>query len=332
MTLHESGKLASQYQLSICIPTYNRAHLLEKACRRLIDEIARRELSERVQICISDNGSSDNTVEVVERLQKQGVDICFHRQTENKGFSRNLQSVIQMAEGEYVLLAGDDDLLCEGALGIIIAAANMQEDIVIFNSLSGVWPGPLAEVPPSFNASPVPMRGATQVNDLLGIFHLSFIGNILIRKSIYLKYDNPRFLFSAYPHTCVLLEALCKTSMVYVNTANFLVDESHRVMNDSLLACVDMARVQTECVLRHGAPRQAIAKTYGQLVRSVPRSVLKEREGVAVRISGNPFADLSLSNVLDCYRCSVWYRIVAATMWTIAKIVPKSILKRMLER
>jgi glycosyltransferase involved in cell wall biosynthesis len=67
------------------------------------------------EVCISDNASTDDTQEVVRRAQAV-LPIKYRRNAENLGISRNFLKVVEMAEGEFVWLVGDDDLIVPTAL------------------------------------------------------------------------------------------------------------------------------------------------------------------------------------------------------------------------
>lgn len=318
----------SQYKLTVCIPTYNRAQLLEKACNLIIAQIVRDELVNEIQICISDNGSTDDTEEVVRRLQQgKCVNIKYCKQSENVGFSRNLLSVIEMADGEFVLLAADDDLLNEGALKLILDTIGLGFSVVIFGP-----PMPSGSLANSTSNAPTVINNALHVVEALGIFHISFIGNIVIRRDVYLQYHNPAFIPSAYPHTCVVLTALRRVKAVHLRTLLFTIDDSHRQLNQPLLSSVDMSKVQTDCLLQFGASRKFTSKVYMELVRSVPRAIARERTGRAVRNTGNPYANLSLGNLFHCYRCSLQYQMLAAVFWITAKLMPLRVLTGLLKR
>lgn len=96
--------------LSICIPTYNRGKLLDNLLRQLFtfsDEI-----KSRIQICISDNSSSDCTPCVIDHWKKK-LDIQSIRQNSNIGLSRNFQAVTALAAGKWIMVIGDDDELLD---------------------------------------------------------------------------------------------------------------------------------------------------------------------------------------------------------------------------
>ena len=100
-------------KLSICIPTYNRAHHLTNCLNSIIKCKSRSSL--KFEVCISDNHSTDNTEEVVRDVMSS-IDIKYHKNTSNLGIPRNFLNIVSMADGEFIWLIGDDDLLMPYAI------------------------------------------------------------------------------------------------------------------------------------------------------------------------------------------------------------------------
>ena len=92
--------------LSLCIPTYNRAETLDKLLADISD--VKSIYGERVEVCVSNNASTDATSAVIERWRTH-FEICVRDQDLNVGATSNLQSVSGMAHGKWILLVGDDD-------------------------------------------------------------------------------------------------------------------------------------------------------------------------------------------------------------------------------
>lgn len=325
---HASADSAvSEFHLSICIPTYERAALLARACGKIVEQVVAEGLEDRVELCVSDNASTDGTKHEVATLARSGVAVAYRRQQRNLGFARNLDSAVRMAQGRYVMLAGDDDVLLPNALRAAYEVSLRERDIIIFNSFSGAGRG--AQEFRELDLDDLPLiSGPVQANDELGVFHLSFIGNLMFRRETYERHYRESFAQSAYPHTCVLLSALRESPAVFVNVATFEVDDAHRCASQPLLTAIDMSKVQTECALA-GESSTAAARTYRGLVRSIPRAVLQEKLGHKGSPS-NPYADLSLRNLLDCYRRSRPYQLTAAALWLAAKLLPPQTLKLIL--
>ena len=116
--------------LTIAIPTWNRADYLRQNLAYLrteIDIVGR----DRVELIVSDNCSSDATPEVVREAQAAGLEIRYFRNAENLGWARNFAQCVEAAQGRYLLLFGDDDVLCPGALAAIIDEAKSAAPGVI---------------------------------------------------------------------------------------------------------------------------------------------------------------------------------------------------------
>jgi len=104
--------------LSISIPTYNRADCLKNLLSQIVPQ------SERlgsIQICISNNCSTDSTKEVVADFVKKYPDLIKYNENEkNLGFDRNMFKAIEMAQGSFVWLLCDDDLVVKDGIEKVI--------------------------------------------------------------------------------------------------------------------------------------------------------------------------------------------------------------------
>ena len=75
--------------LSICIPIYNRASWLSECLDLLLSEIGHR----GIPIYISDNSSTDNTMEVVSKFKKKYPFVYYEKNEANLGYQRNFEKV-----------------------------------------------------------------------------------------------------------------------------------------------------------------------------------------------------------------------------------------------
>ncbi len=100
-------------KLSICIPTYNRAAHLADCLNSII--LCDVQSNFNFEVCISDNGSTDGTEDVV-RVAQSVINIKYHKNAVNLGMTRNFLNVVSMAEGDFVWMIGDDDLLVPNAI------------------------------------------------------------------------------------------------------------------------------------------------------------------------------------------------------------------------
>ena len=120
-------------KISICIPTYNRATHLQNCIASIAVSLSAMDAEVRrgVEICVSDNGSSDDTARVVNRAA-ENLPMKYHRNPVNLGIPRNFLNVIAMARGEFAWLIGDDDLLMPCALQQLSLTIDAHSNVDFF--------------------------------------------------------------------------------------------------------------------------------------------------------------------------------------------------------
>jgi abequosyltransferase len=101
--------------LTIAIPTWNRCEYLRQTLSQLRKETVKID-SRKVEVLVCDNASPDDTPAVVEAARAAGLSIRSIRNTENIGSDANIAQCFNLAQGEYVLILGDDDLLVDDCL------------------------------------------------------------------------------------------------------------------------------------------------------------------------------------------------------------------------
>lgn len=106
--------------LSICIPTYNRASCLKDCLNSIVSQFKDNDVYEQIEVAISDNASTDDTLGVVKEFQEKFNNIRYYRNIKNLGFDRNLLNAVEKSSGEYCLTIGDDDAFFPGSLSLII--------------------------------------------------------------------------------------------------------------------------------------------------------------------------------------------------------------------
>jgi len=105
--------------LSVCIPTYNRAKFIDEAIESVVTQITD-DIKDKVELCISDNASTDNTEEIVDKWSKQSpIPIVYHKNEENLGADKNYLKVVEIANGDYCWFLGSDDKIVEGAISLL---------------------------------------------------------------------------------------------------------------------------------------------------------------------------------------------------------------------
>jgi len=91
-------------QISVVIPTYNRAKTLKECLRALLNQDLPQE---DFEIIVVDDGSVDDTRKVVEDAAKINGNLhYFHQRNDGQGIARNLG--ISKSTGKIIVLIGDD--------------------------------------------------------------------------------------------------------------------------------------------------------------------------------------------------------------------------------
>ena len=120
--------------LTIAIPTFNRAHYLDICLLNILDQ--KKTVQCNIEILVSDNCSTDNTKEVVDKYKLLDNEIRYIKNNENKGGDFNITQCLLLAQGQYVLCFGDDDILLKNSLKKIIDLLKTSKDfghITIFS-------------------------------------------------------------------------------------------------------------------------------------------------------------------------------------------------------
>jgi glycosyltransferase involved in cell wall biosynthesis len=86
---------------SIILPTYNRASFISKAIESVIDQ-----LYNKWELIILDDGSTDNTKEIVLSFNDDRIRYIYQ---ENKERSAARNNGIRNAKGEYICFLDSDD-------------------------------------------------------------------------------------------------------------------------------------------------------------------------------------------------------------------------------
>lgn len=109
-------------KVSVCIPTYNRANFLIYSVNSVLQQTYA-----DFELIICDDGSSDNTAEIVGQWQDSRIRYIRHPQ--NIGRSRNMRSGFDAAVGDYFIKFDDDDGLTPRFLEKTVAILDSQPTV-----------------------------------------------------------------------------------------------------------------------------------------------------------------------------------------------------------
>lgn len=97
--------------VSVIIASYNHAPYIEASIRSVVAQTY-----PNVELLVIDDGSSDDSVEIISRLQSE-YGFTFHAQ-ENMGLSRTLNAAIARSRGEFIVPFGSDDIMYPQRLAV----------------------------------------------------------------------------------------------------------------------------------------------------------------------------------------------------------------------
>lgn len=109
--------------ISVCIPTYNGENYIKQQILSILNE-----LGEDDEIVISDDGSTDMTLAIIEEINDKRIIVIkneeniqcesYNNRTEKllKKVSLNLQNALLPCKGDYIYLADQDDIWKKGRI------------------------------------------------------------------------------------------------------------------------------------------------------------------------------------------------------------------------
>ena len=199
--------------LSIVTPTYNRGHLLTACYQSLC-----RQIDKDFACIIVDDGSSDNTSQVVQAFSYADFPVIYVKK-ENGGKHTALNAAHPHIRGKYVLILDSDDQLTEDAVHAVKDAWDRWErnsDVGIVTFLKGgAVDHPDCEV--SDYETPV---------DILRYRRTVHYGSDcceVIRSELFLKYPFPEYAGERFISECALWNRVSLThTCVYINRVIYL--------------------------------------------------------------------------------------------------------------
>jgi glycosyltransferase involved in cell wall biosynthesis len=132
-------------KISVLLPTRNRLELLRHAV-----ESVRRQDDANWEIVISDNHSEQDIAGYVSSLADERV--RYLRTAESLPVTENWNSALAGAEGEYVIMLGDDDALLPGYFATVrrLAESFSAPDVIYHSAMLYAYPSVLPDAPDGY--------------------------------------------------------------------------------------------------------------------------------------------------------------------------------------
>lgn len=115
------------YSISVVIPAHNVQRYIEQCCRSVLGQ-----LNANHELIVVDDGSRDNTLALVLKLQEAWTGSNFHVfSQESGGMASARNHCLRVAQGDYIAFVDADDVLLPGALAALDKAiAEHRPDVV----------------------------------------------------------------------------------------------------------------------------------------------------------------------------------------------------------
>lgn len=123
------------YFISVAMATYNG----EKYITEQIDSILK-QLQENDELIISDDGSTDKTIEIIERYKDKRIKLF---NGPHNGVKQNFANAINNCKGKYIFLSDQDDVWLEKKVDKVLNTFENEKctcvlhDNIVFDSTSG---------------------------------------------------------------------------------------------------------------------------------------------------------------------------------------------------
>ncbi len=203
LSLSSTGHKSSGVRLSICIATFKRGAFIGETLDSILPQI-----SDSVELLVVDGASPDNTPEVMASYQSRHPEIRYFREQVNSGVDGDYDKAVGYALGEYCWLMTDDDILNEGAVATLLSVLTEDPELVVVNSelktvdMSTVLADSLMD--PFGQEKYEPHEAERAFGDVAK--YLSFIGGVVIKRSVWLNRDRATYYGSLFIHVGVIFQ------------------------------------------------------------------------------------------------------------------------------
>lgn len=160
--------------VSVYIPTHNRSKLLERAITSVLNQSYK-----NVELIISDDGSTDNTEEVVKKiiLENDGRTIKYFKFGKPNGACAARNVAINNASGYYITGLDDDDFFSPNRIELFVDLYQLNKYSYLCTDVALINDDDDIVYPPELEMEILPEM----------LFNRNYIGNQVFTKTEYLK-------------------------------------------------------------------------------------------------------------------------------------------------
>jgi len=200
--------------LSICIITYNRPELLKNTIDKFISQCRKY----NIPIYVSDNSNNLETSVIIEELKLSYEYLYYNKNELNLGFDGNILTVVNKADTKYCWLFGDDDLIEENSIDIVMHTITFNYGVIFING--STHNNDFSKIISKkhwficentyYNNENIEQA----FNDL--VLYSSFIGSLIINRELWINVDYTKYCKTGFVHVGIVFEYLMKTDAFYI--------------------------------------------------------------------------------------------------------------------
>lgn len=183
--------------LTIAVPTYNGS----KTIRYMLD-ILLPQVTPEVEVLISDNCSTDDTFQIIKEYKSKYPFIKIFCNDTNIGADGNFLQCMKHAEGKYIYLLSDDDVLIEGALPRILDFLSHSDDMgLVYLSTANFYIRYRSRNDCVFPVLTAPNDIVTTDKNLFmryAYFYWGFLSSFIIQRKRFQEIQKPEEYFGTY--------------------------------------------------------------------------------------------------------------------------------------
>ncbi|MDR9888879.1 glycosyltransferase [Pseudenterobacter timonensis] len=127
--------------ISVCIPTFNGSKYIKQQINSILSQISNDD-----EIIISDNSSTDDTIDIIKGLNDPRIKIYNFKSESNSKLNNNIlgrvslnvQNALSKSSGDYIFLSDQDDIWLEGRISNTLLHLKSDKPTVVVCNCSVV--------------------------------------------------------------------------------------------------------------------------------------------------------------------------------------------------
>lgn len=219
-------------KLTIAIPTYNRAEKLSECINRVIKYSKNLD----IEIIVSDNASMDNTRDIIDLIIKDNPSVKYYRNSENLGFDGNFLNCFEKANGEYVWLLSDDDIILPGAIESVLEGLKSKPICMHLNSSGIIRENPLKTGDPRLKEEGMKVfKDKNEFIEEIGIY-CTFVSSLVFNVDMVRNIPNKeRFFTTNILQSHIFFEIMRNVGVYVINTFNCIAARGNKMVRYDVL-------------------------------------------------------------------------------------------------